>query len=164
MTQTRGRYLGFAGCDFFNGLLTPQEAAKGGSYKPGQTGIQYTSLADWFLARACPCAVAVVLLHEGHRLNQDLPASNPSDPPSVQFSQIVFQAANEQQLATNDLVNIQAAREVCQGTDDACKKELDELEKKARGFLDEANKAAAFMSKLGYPLASVSAPYPPTYR
>lgn len=147
----------------YDGTKPPAKAAETGSYKPGQTDIQITSLAAWFVARACPCAVAVVILHEGHRLNQDVPAHDPADSPSIMMSKAALNVANEQELSKNDLNNIQAARAACQGTDDACKKELDELEKGARAFLNRANNAAVVSTARGYPVPVVQPPYPPTY-
>lgn len=138
------------------GWTTPDVPASlgGGTaeYWISQTCVQFIGLESTFLARACPCAIAVVILHEGWRAEQHCPA-NPTT--NAQLQQVV---QNNQQMAAQDLRNIAKARTVCQGTDPACKDELDALEGEARDFLAKMNKIAGALTNAGLNAPAVPAP------
>lgn len=43
-----------------------------GKYREGQTAIQYCGLNATLAYQLCDCALAIVILHEGHRLEQEI--------------------------------------------------------------------------------------------
>jgi hypothetical protein len=127
--------------------LTAGETSGNGKYREGQTAIQWCAIAVSSYA-LCDCALAVVILHEGHRLEQNISPPGQSGLSNAQFDARVAQSiGNELDLCYEDLVRIRAAREVCAPLTAQCNADLNRLEREARGNLEVENaRARSFMA------------------
>ncbi len=136
----RSRVRAVTSADIYGGGRRP-------SYLPGQTNAQIVTIRRDLVMELCPRALAVIMLHEGWRLDQDVPGDAPVD--ADETKRIV---SNEQQLVKQDLKCIAAARggiSLPPTTMDAkCLSDLDELEAEAKNNLGKLNQAA---QKLGLP-------------
>lgn len=147
--------------------LPPCAKCPKGEYVPGQTPIQYVAFGAQDLASLCPCAMALVVLHEGHRLNFSLahPGPSPVQPPTQAWWQAVTSATLAQgALAIEDLENLAAARSLMPCADPDCARDLTELEHDARAYLEKVNGAIGECMQAGQPVAPLVPPYPPTYQ
>lgn len=155
----------------FRGLTTPDTPSppskngtpatpNRGRYWANQSRWQWTCIEANFLATKCSCAVAVVILHEGWRLEQEVPTAPIGQPPAASFFQSVQQiTTNQQNQSAQDLENIRAAKALAACQDPACIAELDALEAEARAALGAANGNAARLTRDGHSTPQVPAPY-----
>lgn len=115
-------------------------------YRPGQTAAQFVWIDAAQVARLCPLALAILLLHEGWRLEQSCFA-NPET-----IAEYKEMTANSQQQMLQDLKNISAASASIalppSPPDADCLKDLSKLKDELREGLGNVNKLA---QKLGIP-------------
>jgi hypothetical protein len=125
---------------------TPDEEKPRPRYKPGQTAAQFVWIDAAQVARLCPLALAVLVLHEGWRLEQSCFATPET------LADYKEMTANSQQQMLQDIKNISAA-----GTsialppapaDADCLKDLSKLKDELKATLANVNQLA---QKLGIP-------------
>jgi hypothetical protein len=144
--------------------LPIQEGGTSGTYVSGQTGNQFTGLDREMVMVACVCLSACVLLHEGYRLEQDVPPEESPlspNPTPAQLADRVKHTKNNQQLANFDLANIKAARATCAAGNAECLDMLKGLEDSARASLKAANLNAAALRRSGQDCPDAPPAYPP---
>ncbi|MCA3716873.1 MAG: hypothetical protein IM674_01335 [Brevundimonas sp.] len=129
-----------------------------GTYWISQTMFQFTGLNHQFLLDACPCAVALVMLHEGHRLNQSTLPPPGAPPTPAEYPAAKAQAQNDQAMANGDLANVDAAKRTCMPAavpqnpkhpDNQCRDYIAIIEGQARQLLAFANHNAAWLTARG---------------
>ena len=137
----KGRVRGWTWPDVTPGPAGPQPLAGqigNGEYLKGQTAAQFTGIDIESLG--CPCVAAVLILHEGHRLEQAVKDSAKTE---AEEKAVV---SNEQQMWTEDVNNINdvlASESCCGPCCTWCCVELYAMKGVAQAKIEQANKFAA---------------------
>ena len=113
-----------------------------GEYMMSQTMLQFTGISAESMTK-CDCVVAILIIHEGRRLDQSGPSSS-GDP--TNWDAAATMTSNDQQLYLNDIKDIDAAlppNGICAPMDVDCETELRTMREIAQTRMRAANANAA---------------------